>query len=178
MLKYSLFRAAFIADKSAVQSIDVCFNIDQRAYNITFTLKAELNLTIPPGATRPLDYYYALHLQCITISSTTSNMSSPGLDILFDHVAFWTRVENAILQLPAFERVVVAFALDTEGTFLLETFKDHDQRSTNRVLLDPELGKLLVAQSDKNPPRPGCKWVQLDPATFDATGKQSDSDNP
>ena len=103
-------------------------------------------------------------------------MSSPGLDILFDHAAFWTRVETALLQLPAFERVVVAFALDTEGTFLLETFKDHSQRSTNRVLLDPELGKLLVAQSDKNPPRSGCKWVQLNPATFDATGKQLDSD--
>ena len=104
-------------------------------------------------------------------------MSSPGLDILFDHAAFWTRVEIAIFQLPAFERVVVAFALDTEGTFLLKTFKDHSQRSTNRVLLDPELGKLLIAHSDKNPPQQGCKWVQLDSATFEATGKQSDSDN-
>ena len=152
-----------------MKSIDVCFNIDKRAYDFIFTLKPELDFTTPPGSIRSTDNYHALHLQFITIVSTTSTHTPPGLDILVDHTQIWRKLAN--LQLPQFQHLVVAFSQNTEGDFLQKTLEDYLPRATSGGLLDPQHGKLIVAQSSQSPLGRGCRWARLNHATFEATGE-------
>ena len=69
--------------------------------------------------------------------------------------------------------MVVAFSQNTEGDFLQKTLEEHLPRAASGGLLDPQHGKLVVAQSSQSPPGRGCRWVRLDHATFEATGECS-----
>lgn len=151
-----------------VEGFDVCFAIDRRGYTLVFTLTADLSLTTPPDEARIKDDYYALHVQCITICCTIATHSDLGLGNLVDHAKFWKQVME--LPFASLRNVVVAFARNTEGEVLQKTLQEHAPRLLDPGTRDTVARKLVIVQSDQDPPEEGCKWMKLDPVTFETKG--------
>ncbi|KAI0782434.1 hypothetical protein BC629DRAFT_1594216 [Irpex lacteus] len=151
-----------------VEGFDVCFAIDRRGYTVVFALTADRSLTTPPDEARIRDDYYALHVQCITICCTIATHSDLGLGNLVDHAKFWKQVME--FPFASLRNVVVAFARNTEGEVLRKTLQEHAPRLLNPGTRDTVARKFVIVQSDQDPPKEGCKWMKLDPATLETKG--------